>query len=500
MTTPQILIAGAGPTGLVLALRLTRHGIPIRIVSAASGPGEASRAMVVHARTLELYAQLGFAEAVVGEGIRATVFRVGIPGQNLAAIHFDGAGRDVSPYPFVLAFPQDDHERLLVAQLARMGVEIEWDTELVGLEQDAQEVRATLRHGGTETVQAVPYLVGCDGAHSQVRHSLGLTFLGGGYDQLFYVADVEIAGGFRPDLQITLGDTGFAMLLPVRSRGVQRLIGVAPPGTQKGASFEDVRKLAEELAGVQVINVNWFSTYFVNHRVAGKFRKGRCFVAGDAGHVHSPAGGQGMNTGIGDAVNLSWKLAHVLQGRAAASVLDTYETERIAFARKLVSTTDRAFRAIVASSWAAIALRRFMPRLMGLATRLPAVQRRLFGLVSQVRIAYRGSVLSEGRAGRIAGGDRLPWVAGPEGGNFAPLRSVDWQMHVHGAVPPAVNGACEGLGLPVHRFAWSEAARAAGYARDAAYLVRPDGYVGLALRDGDIGRLMAYAARVGLAA
>jgi 2-polyprenyl-6-methoxyphenol hydroxylase-like FAD-dependent oxidoreductase len=161
-------------------------------------------------------------------------------------------------------------------------------------------------------------------------------------------------------------------MLPVRSRGMQRLIGILPDDASADAGFEAVRPVLEPLLGIEVEQVNWFSTYRVHHRVAGQFRTNRCFIAGDAAHIHSPAGGQGMNTGIGDAINLSWKLAHVLQGRADAALLDTYEAERIVFARKLVATTDRAFKLVVSEGAGGQLLRSWLlPHVFPLLTGLP---------------------------------------------------------------------------------------------------------------------------------
>jgi hypothetical protein len=213
--------------------------------------------------------------------------------------------------------------------------------------------------------------------------------------------------------------------------------------------------------------------------VAERFRHGRSFIAGDAGHVHSPAGGQGMNTGIGDAVNLAWKLAHVVGGRAAPSLLDTYEPERIAFARRLVATTDTAFQFIVDETLRGRLFRTVLvPYLAPLALRLPAVQRLAFRTVSQIGIHYRESALSAGAAGTVHGGDRLPWVEADD--NFAPLAAIDWQVHVYGTVTEALRAAARARGLAVHELPWSEDAAAAGLARDALYLVRPDGHVAVA--------------------
>ncbi len=492
-----VLIVGAGPTGLTLGLRLARHGVPFRIIDQASGPGQASRAMVLQARTLEFYGQLGLAEAVIERGIQVETVHFREHGTEVATLSLSGAGTGISPYPIALSFPQDDHERFLVDQLASQGVTVEWGTALHGFEDRGGHVRATLRVDGTEEDCEAAYLCGCDGAHSAVRQQLGLGFPGGTYDQLFYVADVVVADPPAPDLFLQFGERSLVLMLPVRSSGMQRLIGVVPAelGTRTEVTFEDVRPSAEALLGIKVERANWFSTYRVHHRVAAQFRVGRAFIMGDAGHLHSPAGGQGMNTGIGDAVNLSWKLAHVIQGRAGPGILDTYEPERIVFARKLVQTTDRAFQGMVGQGWSSQFLRSwFLPHLLPTLTSLAAVRRAVFSTVSQTRISYRDSALSEGRAGEVRGGDRLPWL----GGNYAGLAGLDWSLQVYGSVGEDMAHAAAALGVAVDRFDWDDAAEQAGFGRDAAYLVRPDGHVALAMPVQKAAALHAYAARVGL--
>jgi len=186
-----------------------------------------------------------------------------------------------------------------------------------------------------------------------------------------------------------------------------------------------------------------------------------------------------MNTGIGDAMNLGWKLAQVLQNRAVATLLDTYEPERIGFARSLVATTDRAYTPMVAEGWGGEVTRRVLaPLFFTIATRFALGRHGMFRLVSQTRIHYPDSPLSEGKAGEVAGGDRLPWVGSEN--NFTPLRSLDWQVHVYGTIDKGFEGACHDLGLATYAFRWSEEARGAGIERDAAYLVRPDGHVAVA--------------------
>ncbi|RZU02897.1 FAD-dependent monooxygenase [Rivibacter subsaxonicus] len=497
-----VLIVGAGPTGLVLALCLARQGIRFRIVDRASGPGLASRAMAVQARTLELYDQLGIADAVLAQGIRMEQIHMRSGGTEFVRLQLGELGASLSPYPFALCFAQDEHERFLVERLRAEGVEVEWGVELDGLEQDAQGVRARLVGNGREQSCHAAWLCGADGAHSAVRQCLGLGFPGGTYEQRFYVADVQLAGPGSDDLFASLGAGALGLVLPVRRSGMKRLIGTVPPalvGRDDELTFAELQPFIESLVDVRVEQLNWFSTYKVHHRVAERFRVGRVFIAGDAGHVHSPAGGQGMNTGIGDAFNLAWKLAEVIRGRAAPGLLDSYEPERIAFARKLVETTDRVFQGMVSQHWGGRLLRtRLLPLLAPMATELAPVRRAMFRTISQIRINYRNSAASEGQAGQVHGGDRLPWVPSAEGGNFGSLRGLVWRIHVYGSASPSLAAAARRLGLPIDRFAWDAAALQAGLECDAAYLLRPDGHVALAWSDQGVARLEAFIDRLAL--
>jgi len=222
----------------------------------------------------------------------------------------------------------------------------------------------------------------------------------------------------------------------------------------------------------------------VHHRVADRFRGGRLFLLGDAAHIHSPVGGQGMNTGLGDAMNLAWKLAAVLGGRANEDVLETYEPERIAFARQLVATTDRVFQAASSGGRIAEVVRtQMVPRILPRLSRTKLGHRLLFRTLSQTGIEYRASSWSVGHAGRVHGGDRLPWVmpaAKGDADNFTPLQSLDWQVHLYGAseAPADLRARCEERRLPVQTLPSGDAARGAGFRDDATYVVRPDGYVG----------------------
>jgi hypothetical protein len=238
--------------------------------------------------------------------------------------------------------------------------------------------------------------------------------------------------------------------------------------------------------------VNWFSIYHVHHRVADRFREGRAFLLGDAAHIHSPVGGQGMNTGIGDAVNLAWKLAAVLKNRAPDRLLDTYEAERIGFARRLVATTDQVFTIVtMPGSLAEFVRLKIFPRIAPLLLRSPRGRRFMFRTISQIGIHYRNSPLSAGVAGSVRGGDRLPWIPAAAGGedNFVPLTSMAWQVHVYGEPKPGLVETCAELRLPTHVFAWTPDMKQKGLVNGAVYLVRPDGYVALADMEADPNRL-----------
>ncbi len=460
--------------------------------------------MVVQARTLEFYDQYGFAGEVVEQGVVAETAHIRQGGESslsreVLSLSFKEMGAGLSPYPFALAYPQDDHERFLIEKLKEAGCEVEWGAKLTGFSEHENGIRSTIEHNPARIEEAESaYLCGCDGARSCVRETLLLGFPGGTYEQLFYVADVKIASGFSRDLYINLGEHILTLMFPVRSSGMQRLIGLVPSElSDRGKlSFEDIRSYVEPLLDIQVTEVNWFSSYRVHHRVADKFRVGRAFLVGDAGHIHSPTGGQGMNTGIGDAVNLGWKMASVLQRRADTSLLDTYEPERIDFARSLVATTDRAFTGLVGDGVLGEFTRRLVaPLVFGVATRFSLTRHAIFRTISQLRIDYADSPLSQGVAGDVHGGDRLPWAGGRGQDNFKPLRSLDWQAHVYGEVNKDLEAACRKLHLPLHAFGFGEITKGAGLKQDALYLVRPDGYVALASLEQSPTRLIAFAER-----
>jgi len=505
MTASQtdVLIVGAGPTGLVLALWLVRQGVRVRLIDKAASAANHSRALAVQARTLELYRQLDLTDSVLARGLRVGGLNLWVRGRAQVRVPFEHLGAQLSPYG-PLVFPQDEHERLLAARLESLGGQIERNTELIEYREQAAGVSALLRQGtGVPEGCTARYLAGCDGASSVVRRLCGARFPGGTYQQLFYVADVEASGpAVDGELHIDLDEADFLAIFPLRDAARIRLVGTI--GDERAAradslQFSDVSERAIAHMHLQVSRVHWFSTYRVHHRVSDRFRQGRAFLLGDAAHIHSPAGGQGMNTGIGDAINLAWKLAAVTAGTAPDSLLDTYQSERRAFARRLVATTDKIFTLATAEGALAGFIRlHIVPLLVPALFQLASLRTFLFSVAGQLLIEYGDSPLSEGKAGRIKGGDRLPWVRTAAGDNLDALRGSGWQVHVYGEPHASLEAWCQRRGWPLQGFAWQDAYARAGFARDAMYLLRPDGYVALAAYPQDPQRLERYLLARGL--
>jgi 2-polyprenyl-6-methoxyphenol hydroxylase-like FAD-dependent oxidoreductase len=478
MDTP-VLIVGAGPTGLTLALWLTRFGVPFRIIDTSSGPGETSRAMGVQARTLEFYQQLGLAEEIIKRGIKVEEVNFRKVGRKVFSANLGDMGKGISPFPFMLSFPQDDHEKFLLEQLTAAGVTVERNTELTEFSQNDSGIQATVKTKNGEEKITAAYLCGCDGARSTVRTTLKVDFHGGTYSQIFYVADAMAEGdAANGNVQICVSDEDFCLVMPVRSSGTFRLIGAVPTDKMNDdkITIEDVIPVVEKDSGIKVKSCNWFSTYHVHHRVAKHFHFGRIFLSGDAAHIHSPVGAQGMNTGIGDAVNLAWKLAAVLQNRASPALLDTYEIERMAFAKQLVSTTDKLFQIMTNRGWLGKCWRGFVfPMIMPILFSFEFMRRFFFKVISQTKIEYRKSPLSKGVVNLIHSGDRLPWVDNTD--NYAALKILDWQVQIYGKVNTEFENSLRDMHLTLTNFPWNEKAQAAGFQENAIYLVRPDGYI-----------------------
>lgn len=485
--TYDVLVVGAGPTGLMLSIWLARAGARILVIDDKPGPAVESRAVGVQARTMETYDMLGLGDAALREGVPARGAALWRNGRKVAKAVLQDWAFTVTPHPYMFVMGQDRTERMLLDDLRRHGQDVRYDTRLLGLVQGEGEVKATFRSaaGSEETVEA-RFLAGCDGAHSTVRQGLGIGFSGGTYPQRFFVSDVVADGPLDAgELGLCLSSTGFLAFFPMRGTGHFRVIGIVPHADvgKPGLSFEDLRGGVERLSGMRVRKAYWFSTYNVHHRVAATFRQGNVFLLGDAGHIHSPVGGQGMNTGLMDAANLGWKLGLTLQGVSDARILDSYEPERRPFACRLVATTDRIFTLVSARAPILGSVRDLvLPLLFAAATHFPPTRQALLGIISQTGVRYPDSPLSAGRAGEVKGGDRLPWIPWPGGGsNFDALQLLRPHAQVYGPTSPEITRfMAETPWLPLVNLPGGDAIRRAGIQEGAFYLLRPDGYVAYA--------------------
>ena len=434
MTSTDVLIVGAGPSGLTLANVLAEHRVGFIIVDKKSGPVRESRAAVVHVRTLELLDKLGLAGTAVGRGVKTGQVELFERGRRVAEFPLAGEGAEgLTPFPYALGLEQYQTEELLLEGLRAHGGEAHWGTEVLTLRDGDGGTTAIVRGpGGAEKKISAQWVVGADGASSPVRHYLGLEFEGETYEQTGLLADIWMdapaearLGPGKIRLNLTRG--GFVGILNLTG-GLYRLFGAVPPHLAQrdesgrisheayaSVALEEIQRWFDEyfFVNARLERAEWTSLFRIHSRMAERFRVGNVFLVGDAAHIHSPAGGQGMNLGIGDAYNLGWKLALVTKGQARETLLDSYEAERVPVAKTVLRNSDRGFVLEATDNpvvqWARANL---ATRLVGPLTRLPAVRSLVFRLFSQTWIGYRGSLVVAGPAAEGKGprpGDRAPY-------------------------------------------------------------------------------------------
>ena len=291
----DVLIVGAGPTGLMLANQLARRGLRPLIIERHAGPSLQTRALGVQARTLEIYSRMGLAERAIELGKPGNGAHLWSEGRQIGAVSLSDAGSKQTPYPYILVLGQDDNERLMGEQLNSLGVEVQWGTELLALEQHSSHVVATLKQANGETRKiTAAWVAGCDGSRSSVRTLSGIDFPGAPYEHVFFVADVEATGNMAPEeVNVYLWRAGFHLFFPMRGQDHWRIVGIVPPQLrdQDELEFADVMPSVQGQAGasLSIKACSWFSTYRIHHRAAARFRDRRCFLLGDAAHVHSPS-------------------------------------------------------------------------------------------------------------------------------------------------------------------------------------------------------------------
>ncbi|SDF73532.1 2-polyprenyl-6-methoxyphenol hydroxylase [Mucilaginibacter pineti] len=422
MVEAQVIVIGAGPTGLMAACQLARFGIKVIVIDKKSGINLQSRALLVTARSLEVYQQMGLSGQVINGGSPVGHISVFFNNQEKIKLKTNLYQDDVSAFPCFHIFEQSRNEELLLAHFEALGGRVMWDTEMQDLVQGATTVTVCAKQltRDIELVIIGRYLIGCDGARSCARHLLKLAFSGGTYEKMFYVIDAKINTSMPAETVIAApGKSDFVAFFPMRGSNIYRILGSINHKLSGGDCYDEqeLRKWVcrNSPFPIELGEINWSSVYQLHHRSVKSFRVDKCFLAGDAAHIHSPAGGQGMNAGLQDAYNLSWKLAAVLNGYTGPGILESYNHERLPFARWLIKFTDRLFN-LMMSSQPVIAFFRshILPFII---TKLAGGRYREKGFyksLSQIWLHYRKSALSESYTTQpltFRAGDRCPYVS-----------------------------------------------------------------------------------------
>lgn len=496
----QVLVVGAGPVGLTLAHELNRRGVAVRLVDSAAGPVTTSRATSLHARTLETFDQMGLIDDLLARGLRLEAFTLYQNGRRLARL---GPSYEPIPtrYPFTLAVGQVETENVLRTAVTKAGVAVEWGVRLTQFDQDSGNVHAVLRHadGSAETVD-VPWLVGCDGGRSTVRKQLGLPLIGD-TNETWMLVDAEVSVDLRRDsLYLVREDGQNVLMVPLPGDRRWRMIDtrdVHYDGDVAALRKRLDRKLSAGLGQtVHIRTPDWVSVFTAQQRMVSQMRVDRCFVAGDAAHVHSPASGQGLNTGIQEAYNLGWKLAMVVNGHAGPTLLDSYSAERVPIGAALLESTRTAARLVALRNRLAGATQPlFFVLVRNLTPLRVKIQQQILGKISALKVAYPDSPLTAPReSGKAAGprpGERITQVmaAGATGHGWqsllAELRDPRWLLLVASApagddLPGEIAGTKDWLSTMVLDGRTDPDGRLRADLALAPrdwLLVRPDGYV-----------------------
>lgn len=516
MLSCSVLVVGAGPTGLAMAAELARQGVPCEIIDKAATPTDKSKAIAIQARTLEVLSLMQLADEFVAAGHKVHAANIYSEGKRVVHLSF---GELDSPYPYLLMLAQPETERILTDRLRQLGISVQRGVELISLSQDTEKVTVELRHADGSTERGrVDWVVACDGPHSTIRNALGIPFAGHSYEQVFVLADVHAESTFSDSEVHLFSQHGDICAIFPLGGGRYRIIADNPPGSLEAGdpTLAECQAIVDARVPehVTLSDAGWTATFRVNSRMVQSLRSQRVFLAGDAAHIHSPAGGQGMNTGIQDAVNLAWKLALVCRGRAEHTLLDSYQLERYPVERSVLRQTDMMFRIAGAGSGLAAFVRQHVLPLVG---NLEFVQHAATRLISEIDIEYEQSpivqdhYLSQGpRAG-----DRAPNAIAQLAPDGATVRVLDICSRPQHTLLMMVNSADDvALAEDISRSvdvlygdvvtsvivsdttdtidatrerdseADSDVARkppslraAYGSVRPALYLVRPDGYI-----------------------
>ncbi|AYY13978.1 hypothetical protein EF847_15995 [Actinobacteria bacterium YIM 96077] len=530
----DVLVVGAGPSGLAVAAVLARYGVDFQVVDAKSGPVEQSRAALVHVRTLELLDRLDLAEAAVARGVKVNTVEIAERGRQAGSFPLvDREAAQTTPYPYALGLEQHQTEHLLAEHLTSWRRPVKWGVALEALTVRVEGARAVVRReDGVQDAITARWVVGADGARSRVRHALGIGLRGGTFGQTGLLADLDLELPHREELRpgtlrLNLTRGGFVGLFALPS-GRYRLFGAVPPNlttAQRGTQVSheayaevtppDLQRWLDEYFALdaRIHHTTWTALYRIHSRCAEHFRTGDIFLVGDAAHLHSPAGGQGMNLGLGDGFNLGWKLALVATGQAHETLLDSYESERYPIARAVLRGSDRGFALETTPNPLARWLRANIgTRLITPLTRLRSVRAAIFKLFSQTWIRYPHSLVTANdkrHRGRPRPGDRAPFGHLDTAHGKASVfdlcgGTAHHLLFFHGPTPspdlPSVRTAIQSLvsayaiPIEVHDVSADQTGLHARYGVTAPslFLIRPDGYISYIGTPDELQRLEAH--------
>ncbi|WP_257351530.1 FAD-dependent monooxygenase [Pseudalkalibacillus decolorationis] len=503
----DVLIVGAGPTGLTLANELARHGIKFKIIDASSTTSKTTKALGVMSRTLELFEKTGITDELVTKGLPTPTFNVVQQDRQLIKLDFDKHCE--SPFPMVLMVPQNITEEVLYENLKNQGYDVEWETSLLDFKEIEEGCQATVRkdRDKDETITA-KYIVGCDGAHSAVRHQLGFEFEGTTIDQTFALADIKLDWKLPYNQSYAFVNKGqFIAFFPMKDGRHRILMTSKEDSKQQEVTMEEIQSVINKVgpSPATISDPSWTSRFHVNQRKVKEARKGRIFLAGDAAHIHSPVGAQGMNTGIQDAFNLSWKLALVVQNHSPEDLLNSYAEERVPVWSELLAGTERVTRMLLNENQL---FNHFRKRVAPIITSKKPVRQRLIGSLSEIGIHYRHSPLidNDGKPSTtwksllkgnesIQAGDRAPDVTFSNDDRlFNHLKTTKHVLLIFTNYPQPIQHtitALDSLPIEVYQVGTTEAHErfladkenviSQAYnlqTKNGFILIRPDGYIG----------------------
>jgi len=422
LTLPQhtpVLIVGAGPSGLMMAAQLLRYGVQPIIIDSKDGPTNHSKALAVQARSLEIYRQMGVIDKVLANGKPSKGIVFNQNGKKEASLSLTDIGTGQTLFPYLLMYEQSKNERLLLDYLTQNCCPVYWNATLTSLTQKTDGVEVILQNSDGDHHLTCDWVVGADGAHSVVRKQSGLAFNGDTYPHYFYLIDAKLDTiALTEDyMNLYLSKDNFAAFFPMPEEDTYRVLGNLPVefGDRMDLQIEEIIPYIDPIikSKLKIVQNNWFTTYKLHHRMADQFRMQRCFLIGDAAHIHSPVGGQGMNTGLQDAYNLAWKLAGVVNGQINTEILDSYAHERMPVAKALLKTTDRVFNIIMSKNFFVRLFKRwFLFKLLNRIWKSAKVRLAFFRRVSQIDICYTDSLINLhlSKDIKVRAGDRLPYL------------------------------------------------------------------------------------------